>query len=564
LTFSVLNYKFVVIPSVVGKDHFGVIGIERETEFSFIGETKVVYSINNYDSLPSNKIDKQIIEFTKLKSVEMFLNKLHKEDNTDLEVSFRIINSNTQTQFNGYDCGVFTCMKAMDFFSKKDKKILDQTDALEFRREILCMLIEYVMKEKEEERVKEEQTETLEEASADVLSENNMKLLDDIKTSEEKIANAIIIPEAIIKTTKDKITTETEVRHNSFQNAIESYITIEAVRANLKLVNDDNFTNLCCKEFIERFIKKPPTQNFMSFLKEVFTNLTEEIEAYFNSDKIQKMLKETYIERLSNTELSKNLGFVEKEFVKMGSNMEIKTNMSNAVLSPTKKFLDFPESIYNNPISLFDEIENKFEDLNVVSSALMLMSATEDTDTNKETSPENMKKNNIIEKKKSLKKKVYLLSFRIFEAIAVKYLDEKGEYDVDTTKCLNILKGYSRINSDTNIDYFSAFVLAAFENINCDPRQNEYVKLLLHLVTEKKGEATVNVERLMDVNTLRKKVENLTIDDLVENYKKMRLRTPKEKKHVRVQPPVLLKEKKEMKKILKIVNFLQKKLKQVK
>jgi hypothetical protein len=268
----------------------------------------------------------------------------------------------------------------------------------------------------------------------------------------------------------------------------------------------------------------------MSFLKEVFTNLTEEIEAYFNSDKIQKMLKETYIERLSNTELSKNLGFVEKEFVKMGSNMEIKTNMSNAVLSPTKKFLDFPESIYNNPISLFDEIENKFEDLNVVSSALMLMSATEDTDTNKETSPENMKKNNIMVKKKSLKKKVYLLSFRIFEAIAVKYLDEKGEYDVDTTKCLNILKGYSRINSDTNIDYFSAFVLAAFENINCDPRQNEYVKLLLHLVTEKKGEATVNVERLMDVNTLKKEVENLTMDDLVENYKKMRLRTPKEKK----------------------------------
>ena len=117
-----MNYKFVVIPNVVGKDHFGVIGIERETEFSFIVETKVVYSINNYDSLPSNKIDKQIIEFTKLKSVEMFLNKLHKEDNTDLEASFRIINLNTQTQFNGYDCGVFTCMKAMDFFSKKKTK----------------------------------------------------------------------------------------------------------------------------------------------------------------------------------------------------------------------------------------------------------------------------------------------------------------------------------------------------------------------------------------------------------------------------------------------------------
>ena len=547
-----LNYKYMVFPTVVGTDHFSVIVLEKETDLS--DETRVVYSIRNFDSLPSKRIDKQIIEFTKLKCIEMFFNKLHKECNPYLDVSFEIINADIQTQFNGYDCGIFTCMKAMEYFEKKKGKILDQADAYEFRKEIFCMLVNYIMTQLEEE----------EEKNAKVLSEDAVKLLDNIKTTEEKTANVVINPEAIIKITTDKITAGTEVRHNNFQKAIESFMTIEAVRANLKVVNEDNFTNLCCKEFIESFENKPTSQPFWLFLREMFINLTNEIEAYFKSDKIQKVLNETYIERLSNSDLSNNIGFVEKVFVKTGSSMDIETKVSDTV-SPTKQFLDFPDSIYNDPITIFDEIQNKYEDVNLVSSALMSIkdAAPEGVvDNRKESAPVYMKKYNINEKQKSLKKKVYLLSFRVFEGIAVQYLDKKEAYDLDTKKCLNIIKGYSRINPDTNIDYFSAFVLAAFEHINYDPNRNEYIKVLLHLVTEKKEKASVKVETIMNIKKLIKEVDKTSLDELVDKYAKMRLRTPKEKvsyKGTSSSSSVSKRKKKQ-----KIINHLQKKLKQVK
>jgi len=132
---------------------------------------------------------------------------------------------------------------------------------------------------------------------------------------------------------------------------------------------------------------------------------------------------------------------------------------------------------------------------------------------------------------------------------------------LDTKKCLNIIKGYSRINPDTNIDYFSAFILAAFEHINYDRNSNEYIKVLLHLVTEKKEKAAVKVETIMNIKKLIKEVDKTSLDELVQKYSKMRLRTPKEKVSYKgtSSSSVSKRNKKQ-----KITNHLQKKLKQMK
>ena len=502
----VLNYKFLVFPTYVPEYHFSAIAVENNFNDS--------YTICNFDSLPPSKHNKKTVEFAKLKLVEMFLSRLHLEQFPKSTVSFKINNFQKQTQFNGYDCGVFVCMKAMDYFNKKTEIILDQVDTNDFRKMMFGMLINDFIEEYE--KIENEAI-----MSVILLNEDEINLLGDLKNMRSK---ANINTEAIIALTTEKVSSDDKKVNNinHLQTAIESFITIEIVRTNLKELNNENFTNLCCKEFMDMYNRKPPTQNFWEFLKEIFEKLTKEIEYCFDSERVFKLLNKTYVERSSNINLFESKGFVEKQYVHVQNSFDVDTQMCiEKQTSPTKQVLDFPKSIYENPLSLLSEIESKYTATTDVVETMQdkiagsLLFNTFETKNFPQFSPEDMKEFNLSAKQKAIKRKVYLMSFRLFESIAVQYLEDKKVCDIDTTRCKNILKGYSRLNPK-EIDYFSSFVMAAYEQISCDPNQNEYIKVLLHLVTNKKEEAGVKVEKFLSITDLINEVKDVSLDDMVE------------------------------------------------
>jgi hypothetical protein len=523
-----LKYRFLVFPTYVPEFHFSTIVVENSIDISSVDDNRK-YTIYNYDSLPSSKHNKKTVEFAKLKLVEMFLNRLHAENSTNFTFSFEIINLNKQAQFNSYDCGVFICMKAVDYFNKKTNNILDQNDTHDFRKMMFGMLLNDFLTEYEEIEMK-----TIE--SVNLLNENEIQLLGDLKNIQDKDK---VNPEAIISLTSEKVSPDNKVNENNLQTAIESFITIEVVRSNLKDVNTVNFNSLCCKEFLVMFNNKPSTQTFWQFINEIFLKLTKEIEFCFSSDRVFKLLNKTYIERLCNTNLIESKGFVEKQYMQMQNSLDIETKQVEYVLSsPTKQVIDFPKSFYENPLSLLDDIESKYTtesateavtiiDTRIAASELLALNENQ-TKSYQDRLLEEMKNFNLRSKQTSIKRKVYLMSFRLFESIAVQYLEDKKLCDIDITKQKNILKGHNRLNPN-EIDYFNSFVMAAYQQINSDPNQNDYIKVLLHLVTNKKTESTVNVENVLSIADLMEEVKDVPLEDLVENYKKAKLRPSKGK-----------------------------------
>jgi len=121
---SFLGYKYVCFVNYVPENHFGLIVVENESSTPVLGSSSKPnnkYTIINYDSLVPNRVggsrtqSKDRLAEAKLKFMQIFYTRIYDEFKIFFTILFDIIDKGLMAaqQKNGYDCGIFVCMKKL-------------------------------------------------------------------------------------------------------------------------------------------------------------------------------------------------------------------------------------------------------------------------------------------------------------------------------------------------------------------------------------------------------------------------------------------------------------------